>query len=62
MSTHHPIWAIVHTVVASICVTAGFAICAWVTATNFDETELKMLGGGGALATLILGLFRGVVR
>lgn len=45
----HPVWKIAHTVVQTVCVTAAFAVCLWVTASNFDQTELKALGGGASV-------------
>lgn len=44
----HPIWTILQTVVATACFTGAL----YVTASNFDGTELTAIGGGG-LATLI---------
>lgn len=43
----HPIWPLLHTVVATCC----FGLLLAVTATTFDATEMKAIGGGG-LGTL----------
>ena len=48
----HPIWKIAQTVVTTVCVTAAFAVCLWITATNFDATEITALAGGGGLVAV----------
>ena len=52
----HPVWTIVHTVVATGC----FTLALTATASNFDATELKAIGGGGALSGALLYLVKRV--
>lgn len=53
----HPIWKMGQTIVQTGCAVFAFTIVLYVTASNFDETELKaILGGGGATGALLTAL------
>lgn len=49
---HHPLWDTVHVLVSTLAICAGICGILWVTATNFDSTELQTVMGSG----LIIGV------
>lgn len=50
----HPVWPLLHTVTATVC----FGALLFVTASNFDGTEVAALSGGGFVTLVVNHLFR----
>lgn len=53
---YHPVWWTLHCIV----LIAGIAVCLYITATEFDETEWKAIGGSGLVVAVgsVIAAFR----
>lgn len=62
----HPIWHTLHLAVTAVIltfsITLGASIVLYVTATNFDSTELTAIGGIGATSMGVVSAFLVLVR